>query len=294
MLNANDLRGTYPALVTPFSCGGETVDFDSLAALVDYVLAARVNGVVVCGSTGEAASLSDDEYRSVVRFVRECVAGRAPCVAGIGTSSTKRACETAEFLKSAGLDGALLVGPPYIKPPQSGVIEHFKAVQRASGLALIAYNIPGRAVVNILPETILQMAAQGLILGVKEASGSMDQAMDIAAGMSEDFALLSGEDSLVHAVMSLGGRGTITAAANVIPELMVEITDNALRGQWKSSLAAQKKALPVIRALFRETNPIPLKCALCIKGVISSAAVRVPLMPASAGTENLLRSLLAG
>lgn len=287
-----DLRGTFTALVTPFSADGIQIDFSSLAQLIEFQLAAKVDGFVICGSTGEAVTLSAEEYAQVLREAVKIVGGRVPCIAGVGSSNTKSAITMAQAAEESGCDAVLVSTPPYNKPPQKGIIEHFRAIKTGVSIPLIAYNIPGRAALNILPETIVALTRQELIIGLKESAGSFDQLLDILLLLRDRIAILSGEDSLVHACMASGGHGTISASANVIPEIFVDITSAALLQKWQDSLTAQFLALPIIRALFMETNPIPVKTALMLKGVIKSNMVRLPLLPAIEGTIERLSALL--
>lgn len=286
-------QGTYPAIVTPFNADGSAVDYDSLKALIDYQVRAGVQGIVVCGSTGEAATLSEDEYKNVVLSAKSMLGGRGQCIAGIGTNNTAKAQELAAFLSESKLDGILLVAPPYVKPPQRAIVEHFRAVKRCSTVPIIAYNVPGRSSVNIAAPTIAQLVQEGCIVGLKEALGSIDQVLDILAFTGDKLAMLSGEDSLVHATMASGGCGVISATANIIPEIFVELTTAALKGDWERARRAQFKALPIVRAMFMETNPIPVKTALALQGIIKYSAVRLPLVPAEAATVEKIRAVLA-
>jgi len=277
-----DLAGTFPAIVTPFSADGSAIDLDSLRSLLDYQLSGGVSGFIVCGSTGEAATLSDDEYRLVIETTAAHIRGRGICVAGIGSNSTRRATEVAAWLEGVrGVDAILLVAPPYNKPPQEGIFAHFMAVHAAARLPIVAYNVPGRTGVNILPATIGRLAAAGAIIALKEASASMDQVMDLLVETEGRISILSGEDSLVHATMACGGRGVVSVAANVEPRVVSGMTRAALGGEWPRSLEAQLALLPLIRALFAETNPIPVKAELARRGLIRNATVRLPLVGAS-------------
>lgn len=288
---SGDLCGTFTALATPFSSDGLDVDYVSLGQLIEFQLGAGVNGLVVCGSTGEAATLSAAEYAEVLKQAVSIVRGRVPCIAGVGSSSTAVAVSMAKAAQESGCDAVLVSTPPYNKPSQQGIVEHFRSIKRAVGIPLVAYNIPGRAVTNIVPETVRTLVSEGLIIGLKESAGSFDQLLDILLLVRDKIAVLSGEDSMVHGCMASGGHGTISASANVIPELFLSITANALAGKWVSSLESQYSALPLIRALFMETNPVPVKAALMLKGVIKSNMVRLPLLPAAERTIARLSSL---
>lgn len=285
-------KGTFPAVVTPFTQDGTQLDLESLRALLKFQLDAGVDGFVVCGSTGESQTLSSEEYQQVVSETVKFVAKRVPVIAGIGVSSTLRAMEIAKYLDSSEVSGILLVAPPYNKPPQRGIFRHFEQVRNATSLPIIAYNIPGRTAVNILPATLADLWKAKIIVGVKESSASLDQALDIMALVDDSFLLISGEDSLVHALMASGGCGVISATANVVPDAFVNITQPALRGDWHSALTSQMNVLPVVRAMFIETNPIPVKCALALKGIIRFPTVRLPLTEATSETVAALRRVL--
>lgn len=287
-----EFKGALTAIVTPFSSDGKAVDFDSLKRLVDFQLRSKIDGIVVCGSTGEAATLREDEYRDVVSFVRAETKGKVPCIAGIGTNDTSRAVELAAWLDTVGLDALLVVAPPYNKPPQKGIIAHFTAIRGTTGLPLIAYNIPGRSGVNIQPSTLAAMHREGVINAVKESSGNVDNTLEITMHTDRKLPVLSGEDAQVIAIMANGGTGVISATGNVIPERFVAMTHAALEGDFATALREQVAALPIVKAVFMETNPIPAKVALTQMGVLKHATVRLPLVAAEAATVTALTQLL--
>jgi 4-hydroxy-tetrahydrodipicolinate synthase len=284
--------GTWPAIVTPFTADAAAVDYQSLGSLLEFQHANGVEGIVVCGSTGEAATLEPEEYREVIAWVVQWCRGKLPVVAGIGASSTARAVASAQELNAAGLDGLLVVTPPYNKPPQAGLIEHFRAVKRATALPMIAYNVPGRTGINMQPATVGVLAREGTIAALKDASGSIEQLLETLRECEGRLSVLAGEDSLVYPTMSCGGSGTISASANVAPKEFVGITGRYLAGDTAGAAQQQLELLPLVRALFMETNPIPVKTALALKGVIASAAVRLPLVAASEATQARLAELL--
>ena len=284
--------GTYPAIVTPFNESGSEVDYDSFRELLDFQIEGGVRGVVVCGSTGETATLSDEEYRAVVSFAQKHVSGRAQVIGGIGASSTSRAVELARFLSSSGVDGILLVTPPYNKPTQNGLFSHFAAVHSAVDTPIMAYNVPSRTGSNLLPKTVARLVDAGIIVALKESSGSMDQVLDILALVGDRLAVLSGEDSLVHATMASGGVGAVSVVANVAPQLVSRLTAAALAEDWRAARDLQREMLPLARAVFTETNPIPIKAALCLKGLIRFPTTRLPLTPAEPATIELLKRVL--
>lgn len=286
------LEGTLTAIATPFTEGGE-VDYRSLERLVDFQIQSGVDGLVVCGSTGEAATLSDSEYRTVVARVKEqCPAGM-PCIAGAITNSTQKAIEIAEFAGSISLDALLVVCPPYIKPTSEGIFQHFKAVKEACNIPLIAYNIPGRAAISMQPDLIARMFQAGLITAVKDSTGSLDHLLETFSLTGDKFAVLSGEDTLVYPIMACGGKGVISASANVFPKQFAAITGAALKHRWQEALSGQLEIHKSVKAMFLETNPIPVKAALRLLGIIESDFVRLPLTRATPQTVEKLKVLLS-
>ena len=275
-----EFRGVFTALVTPFSSDGSTVDFESFEGLIAFQRLAGIDGYVVCGSTGEAATLADTEYEQVVKRVRSLIPDK-PVLAGISVSYTTKAVEMARVIEQLGCDGVLLATPPYNKPSQSGIIEHFKHVRNATELPIIAYNIPGRSGVSIEASTLATLSREGVISGVKEPSGSVDTFMDVRIAVGETCGVLSGEDSLFLATLACGGQGIISASANVLPEAFRTVWQAWREGATEVATEAQLSVLPRIRLLFRETNPVPVKTALARLGVIKSATVRLPLVPVS-------------
>jgi 4-hydroxy-tetrahydrodipicolinate synthase len=271
------LHGVLPALVTPFTKDGSQVDAKSLVALIEKQIAGKVHGVVACGSTGEASTLSESEYVEVVAIAREVTKGKLPCVAGISVSSTHRAVQMARNIKELGCDAILVATPPYNKPSQAGIIEHFKAIQVASGLPLIAYNVPGRSGVPITPATLGALSRQGIITSIKEASGSVDLLADTMLEVRDDCQVLSGDDSLFLATLAYGGRGIISVVANAFPEEMVALYDAFERRDIVEARRLQLALLPRIRAAFIEANPVPIKTALARMGVVENDTVRLPL-----------------
>jgi 4-hydroxy-tetrahydrodipicolinate synthase len=285
-------KGTHTAIVTPFVSADGPIDYPSLEALLNFQHAAGVQGVVVCGSTGEAAALSDEEYRAVTAFVAAWCQGKMQVIAGIGTNNLARALEMAQYLSSLPLDGVLVVTPPYSKPSQDGMIQFFQQVKKATKQPLIGYNVPSRTGINLLPATVAALAKEGIFAALKDASGSIDQLMETQRLLECPFEIVSGEDSLIHAAMACGAVGTISASANIIPKLVEKITSAALRGDLKTSYQTQLEALPAVQAAFAESNPIPVKYGLFALGVIKSPSVRLPLTSALVATQSRLRGVL--
>lgn len=288
-----DLHGVFPALITPFDHSGDRIDESSMARLIDFQLASGVQGVVACGSTGESSCLSDAEYALVISLTNRLLAGRAPVVAGISVSSTQRALEMGKRARDAGAVALLVAPPPYNKPSQEGIYQHILAIYRDVQLPIIAYNIPSRSGVGIAASTTIKLAVDGIIIGIKDSTGLVDTALDVLAGAPSDFRVVSGEDSLVWPIMSCGGVGTISASANVVPHMFVTLTKAAAAGQIDAARRMQLDLLPIVRGLFLESNPVPAKAALHLKGVIASPAVRLPLVGASAATVAKLKEVLS-
>jgi len=290
------IEGTITALVTPFSEDASEVDFNSFEKLIEFQIEEKVDGIVVCGSTGEAATLTDEEYKNVVARAKKIIGNRTRLLAGIGTNSTAKALEITRFLneqlKAADGDIIMVVAPPYNKPSQEGIIRHIEEVKKESRLPIMAYNVPGRTGVNILPSTIHALSQKGTIIAVKEASGSVDQIMDAVTAAGAKANVLSGDDALTLPTMACGTKGIVSVVSNVEPRLVKAITQNALLGKWDDAKEAHYQMLPLCRALFMESNPVPVKAAAHIRGLIKHESVRLPLITAGDKTKEKLRTLL--
>lgn len=279
--------GSMPALVTPFKDG--KVDYASLEALVEFQIEQGSHGLVPCGSTGESATLDHDEHHAVIDAVVRAARHRVPVIAGTGSNSTREAMDLTRAAEKAGADGALLISPYYNKPTQEGICRHYRAVAEHVGIPLIVYNIPGRTASKMEPETLARLAEIGNIAGVKEATGSVDQALDVIRLCGDSLAVYSGEDSLVYSLMTIGGKGVITTTGNVAPRAMADLTEACLRDDWATGRRIQFELLPLIRCLFSETNPIPVKTALALMGKCGPE-LRLPL---TAMAESNLKGLNA-
>jgi 4-hydroxy-tetrahydrodipicolinate synthase len=277
------LRGIFTAIVTPFTADTSALDLKSLGALIERQISEGVRGVVACGSSGEAATLTDDEYLEVVKFVRAQTKGKIPCVAGISVSATAKAVGMAKAIREIGCDGILVATPPYNKPSQVGISEHLRAIRRSSELPIIAYNIPGRSGTAISSATLGRLSHEGIVMGLKEASGSIDVLADTMAVVAPSCQVVSGDDSLLLATLAYGGVGAISASANAIARELVELHAAFERGDVARARSIQLATLKRIRAVFCESNPIPVKTALALEGTIASSAVRLPLTPLSEG-----------
>jgi 4-hydroxy-tetrahydrodipicolinate synthase len=282
--------GSMVALITPFRAG--KVDFASLEALVEAQIAGGQAALVPCGSTGESATLSHAEHTEVVAFVVKRAAGRVPVIAGTGSNSTAEAIRLTREAEDAGAQGALLISPYYNKPTQAGIVAHYRSVAEASRLPLIVYNIPGRTGSTIEPDTLARLAETETIVGVKDSTGSLDRVMDTIAACGDRMAVLSGDDSLALPIIAMGGRGVISALANVVPREMADLARAALEGHWDEARRLHFTLLPLMRACFLETNPIPVKAAMSILGRCADE-LRLPLLPMTDGARARLRRTMA-
>jgi 4-hydroxy-tetrahydrodipicolinate synthase len=278
------------ALVTPFRDG--EVDWQSLEGLVEFHLGSGTHGIVPCGTTGESATLSHQEHDDVIKAVIKAVNKRVPVIAGTGSNSTAEAVRLTREAEKAGADGALLISPYYNRPTQEGIYQHYKKVASEVGIPIIIYNIPGRTGSKIEPETLARLSEIKNIAGVKEATGSVDQAIDVIRLCGDRLAVFSGEDSLIFSLMALGGKGVISTVANVAPKETAQLAEACLKGNWEKGREWQFKLLPLIRAVFIETNPIPIKTALSLMGKCTGE-LRLPLTPMGEGNLKKLRRAMA-
>jgi 4-hydroxy-tetrahydrodipicolinate synthase len=281
--------GSMVALVTPFKDGG--VDWQSLEGLIDFHLQSGTHGIVPCGTTGESATLSHKEHDEVIRAVIKTVNKRVPVIAGTGSNSTDEAVRLTREAEKSGADGALLISPYYNRPTQEGIYQHYKKVASEVGIPIIIYNIPGRTGSKIEPETLARMAEVKNIAGVKEATGSVDQAIDVIRLCGDRLAVYSGEDSLIFSLMALGGKGVISTVANVAPKETAQLASACLEGNWQRGRELQFQLMPVIRSVFLETNPIPVKTALALMGKCGGD-LRLPLTPMAEGNVKKLAQAL--
>ena len=286
----NGWLGCGTALVTPFKRDG-AVDERALRALVDWQIAEGIHFLVPCGSTGEAATMTAAEHRRVVEIVVEQAARRVPVVAGAGSNDTRKAIEMSREMAAAGADMLLHVSPMYNKPPQRGIVAHFRAVADAGALPIIVYNVPGRTGSNIEAKTTLELAAHERIVAVKEASGNLGQIMDIIRDAPDGFQVLSGDDSLTLAVMAAGGTGIISVVSNAAPGPMARLAEACARGELPEARREHDRLMPLMHAAFIESNPMPVKAALAEMGKLENV-LRLPLVPLDAKHDGLLRAAL--
>jgi 4-hydroxy-tetrahydrodipicolinate synthase len=283
--------GCGTALVTPFGPTGD-VDERALRELVEWQVGEGIHFLVPAGSTGEAATLAPAEQRRVVEIVVDQVKGRVPVVAGAGSNDTARAVQLSREMQAAGATHLLHVSPMYNKPPQRGLIEHFRAIADATTLPIVIYNVPGRTASNIEARTTLTLAEDPRFVAVKEASGNLAQIGDILAHRPERFAVLSGDDALTVAVMAQGGDGVISVVSNATPRLMARLCEQLRDGDLAGARATHERLLPWMHAAFVESNPIPVKAALARMGKIRDR-LRLPLVPLADAHRETVRSALA-
>lgn len=284
------IRGTLPALVTPFRDG--RVDEDALRALIERAIEGGVDGLVPCGTTGESVTLSDAEHARVVAITVEQAKGRVPVIAGAGTVSTAHTIELAKGARAAGADGLLLVCPYYNRPTQSGLEAHFRAVCEAVPLPAVLYNIPGRTGVDLSVDTLERLASVRSIVAIKEATGNVLRSQQILARCGDRFAVLSGDDALTLPILAVGGAGVISVTANLLPSETSAVTRLFAQGCVEEARAAHLALLPVHEAMFLESNPGPVKAALAERGLLARE-VRLPLAWPSEGTVARIREVLA-
>jgi len=284
------LRGAMTAIVTPFRDDG-AVDRDALAGLVRWQVECGIDGLVPCGTTGEGATLGGDEQAEVIATVSEAVAGRVPVIAGCGSNDTRRTVDAARRAGQAGADALLVVTPYYNKPNHSGMLDHYRAVTEATDLPVVVYNVPGRTGQNLGAEWTLELAEMPGIVAVKEASGDLDQIATILAGRPVGFAVLSGDDNLTVPTVALGADGVISVASNEAPGEMAAMVAAALDGDLRTARELHFRLLPLMRANFVESNPVPVKTALGLLGRCSES-VRAPLGAPTEATRGLLRAAL--
>jgi len=284
------LRGAMTAIVTPFRDDG-AVDRDALAGLARWQGDCGIDGLVPCGTTGEGATLGDDEQAEVIATVCEAVAGRVPVIAGCGSNDTRRTVGAARRAAQAGADALLVVTPYYNKPNHSGMLDHYRAVTEATELPVVVYNVPGRTGQNLGADWTLELAEMRGVVAVKEASGDLDQIATILAGRPEGFAVLSGDDNLTVPTVALGADGVISVASNEAPGEMAAMVAAALDGDFGTARELHFRLLPLMRANFAESNPVPVKTALGLLGRCGES-VRAPLGAPAEATRGLLRVAL--
>jgi len=280
-------EGVYTAIVTPFKADA-TIDWSAFDNLIDLQLAAGVNGIVPCGTTGESPTLKEDEQLALIRRTVERCDGRCIVLAGTGSNSTAHAVHLSHAAEELGADGCLVVNPYYNKPTQEGLFRHFQAVAQAVQIPVMVYNIKGRTGVNLETDTLLRLlAACSNILAVKEASGDLAQMRDVIERAPKDFVVLSGDDNLTLEMMRFGGRGVVSVASNIVPKEMVQMVAAASSSNWELATQISVRLTELFSAIFIETNPIPVKAILASEGLCQET-YRLPLCEMSAANREQL------
>jgi len=282
-------RGSGVAIVTPFE--NDEINYKNLGELIEWHISEKTDAIIICGTTGEASTLSDQEKKDAIKFTVQRVNGRIPVIAGTGCNNTKTSIELSRWAENIGVDGLLIITPYYNKTTQLGCIEHFKAIAASVTLPIVIYNVPSRTGLNILPDTLKVLADIRNIVAIKEASDDIVQIANIARLCKDKLDIYSGNDNQIVPIMSLGGVGVISVVANILPRDTHDICEKFLTGDIYGALQLQLKILPLISALFVETNPIPIKTAMNLMGM-NVGNLRLPLVPMSPKNLELLKSEL--
>jgi 4-hydroxy-tetrahydrodipicolinate synthase len=282
--------GVGTALVTPFARDG-SVDEQAVRRLVRRQIESGIHFLVPCGTTGESPTLTRDEHLRIVALVVEEAGGRVPVLAGAGGYNTSEVAELARACEALGADGILSVTPYYNKPTQAGLIRHYEAIAAATSLPIVLYNVPGRTGCNIEPRTVARLASIPAVVGIKEASGNMTQMCEVCRAVPEDFIVLSGDDAMTLPLMAVGGKGVISVASNLSPVAMVQMVEAAEQGDFAAARAMHARLLPLMLVSFVESNPIPVKAALAMMGLLEEN-YRLPMVPPSEGSRARIAEVL--
>ncbi len=283
-------KGAFTAIVTPFKDG--KVDEQGFVDLIEFQIEQGIHGLVPCGTTGESATLSFDEHKRVIELAVKTVNGRVPVIAGTGANNTLEAIEFSESAKKSGADAVLSVAPYYNKPNQQGLYEHFKTIAETVDIPMFLYNVPGRTVVNILPETVARLAELKNVIGIKEACGSLEQISDVIRFTPDDFIVLSGDDFTSMPTIFVGGQGVISVVSNLNPGAMAKMMDAALEGDIATAQKIHYRLFPLMKLMFKNPSPAPAKKGLELMGKIQDASPRLPITPADEETTKLLKETL--
>lgn len=278
------------AMVTPFDQDGN-IDFEATERLIHHLMANGTDGLIVCGTTGESPTLTENEKVELFKFVVKTVNGKIPVIAGTGSYNTRASIELTKKAEDAGVDGIMLVTPYYNKPNQEGMYVHFKTIAQNTKLPVILYNIPGRSVVNLAVDTIIRLAEIPNIVAIKEASGNLDAMAQIIENTPDNFSLYSGDDSLTLPILAIGGTGVISVASHIIGNEMQSMIKNFFIGNMQEAAKEHRRLLPIMKGLFMAPSPAPVKAALNLKG-ISVGGVRLPLLPLNDEQQKQLEQLL--
>ena len=282
-------QGCGTAIVTPFTKDG--VNFEEFKKLIELQIENEVEAIIVCGTTGEASTMTTDEKKETIKFAIDIVAGRTKVVVGTGSNNTRAAVEMSKFAEEAGADGILVVTPYYNKTTQQGLIAHYSEIAKAVKLPIIMYSVPGRTGVNILPETCKELSKIENIVAIKEASGNISQVAKIASLCGDDLAIYSGNDDQIIPVLSLGGKGVISVLSNIMPKYTHDMTKKYFEGNVEEATKMQLDVIDLIDALFVEVNPIPVKHALNLMG-FNFGKPRLPLIEMSEKNKQLMEEVM--
>nr|WP_321514265.1 4-hydroxy-tetrahydrodipicolinate synthase [uncultured Pseudodesulfovibrio sp.] len=286
-----EFRGAYTALSTPFENG--EIDESAYRDFIEWQIEQGIDGLVPCGTTGEAATLTHEEQGRIIKICVEQAKGRVPVVAGAGSNSTKEAIALTKMAKDAGADAALQITPYYNKPTPGGLVEHFKAIAAEVSMPFVIYNVPGRTGLNLLPAHLKMIVdAVPEAVAVKEATGDMNQAAQVIEQCGKDFNLLSGDDFTVLPLLSVGGVGVISVISNIMPKAMSDMCKAFFNKDHEAALDLSLKMAPVNRAMFMETNPIPVKTSLAMMGIFKDAQFRLPIVPLQDENKPILKCVL--
>ena len=283
-------KGVFVAIVTPFKNG--KIDEEALRGLIDFQIAGGVDGIVPCGTTGESATLNHEEHDQVIRIAVDACKGKASVLAGTGSNSTREAIQLSRNAKNAGADGLLQITPYYNKPNQEGLYHHFSSIADAVDLPIVLYNVPSRTSVNMVPETVVRLAKIEKIVGIKEASGSLQAISKIIDNCGKDFTVLSGDDPMLWPILAIGGKGVISVTANILPAKVAALCKAAAIGDIAGARSLHYELMDINDSLFIDTNPIPVKAALHLMGKIENE-LRGPLIKLSKDTLERLKKAMA-
>ena len=283
-------KGVFVAIVTPFKNG--KIDEEALRGMIDFQIAGGVDGIVPCGTTGESATLNHEEHDQVIRIAVDACKGKASVLAGTGSNSTQEAIQLSRNAKNAGADGLLQITPYYNKPNQEGLYHHFSSIADAVDLPIVLYNVPSRTSVNMVPETVVRLAKIKNIVGIKEASGSLQAISKIIDNCGKDFTVLSGDDPLLWPILAIGGKGVISVTANILPAKVAALCKAAAIGDIVAARSLHYELMDINDSLFIDTNPIPVKAALHLMGKIENE-LRGPLIELSKDTLERLKKAMA-
>jgi 4-hydroxy-tetrahydrodipicolinate synthase len=290
MANLNQLKGCGTALVTPFN-RDESIDEAALRRLIEYQIEGGIDFLVACGTTGESVTMTEDEQARVVKITVETAGGRVPVVAGAGGYHTREVIGKVHCYTDLGADGILSVTPYYNKPTQEGLYQHYRAIAEASDLPIILYNVPGRTSCNLEPATVARLIQLKQIIGIKEASGNIAQIVELASLTDESFRIFAGDDAVVLPVAALGGVGVVSVASNLLPQPVSDLCHACTEGRFDEARKLNRRLTPIFKAMFIESNPIPIKASLAMIGMIEEV-YRLPLVPMSSENRAKLEQVL--